>query len=215
MASCQPDSQSDNDSEAWQRLTKKEWTERLIEMMRTAQLRDNVDDPCFPNDPSRRQMSHSENPAEEVHHRQQNLDWCQCKNCVLMPTVKECICCKEIPNVVTLMGPAITCIVENPTFIERCLKEDYVYFMLRMVKNLKKHPSDDEYHRYLRMTAYRSFTIWVHYFLGKKKRRPIPSCVVKAIRTAFPDSYGLYRGFVPLEDYPAVDMAEDLDFVVL
>ncbi|KAE8635861.1 hypothetical protein XENTR_v10002769 [Xenopus tropicalis] len=183
-------------------------------MMRTAQLRDKDNDPCFPNDPLRQTTSQAAH-AETAHPRLQNLDWCTCKNCIIMPTVLENICCREISNVLKLMDPSHSCIVENTTFIERCLKEDFVYFILRLLKNLKTRPSDDDYHRYLRMTGYRTFTVWVHDFLGKKNRRPIPSCVVTAIRTAFPDSHNLYRGFIPLEDYAAVNMAQDLDFVLL
>ena len=36
---------------------------------------------------------------------------------------------------------------------------------------------------------------WVHGKLGKKYRRPIPSCAVKEIRKAFPSESGEYKGF--------------------
>ena len=40
-------------------------------------------------------------------------------------------------------------------------------------------------------------------YLGRKNRRVIPACVVKAIRTEFPEESDEYAGFKP----------EDIDFV--
>ncbi|OCT65512.1 hypothetical protein XELAEV_18041750mg [Xenopus laevis] len=128
-----------------------------------------------------------------------------------MPTLKECICCCEIRNAFDIIEQGTNCIVESPFFINQCLNEDKVYFNLRLAKNMTRRPSDDDYLRYLRMMAYRTFTIWTHKFLGKRNRRPVPACVVKAIRTVCPDFFSLYRGFIPLDDYAAADMAFDLE----
>ena len=46
-----------------------------------------------------------------------------------------------------------------------------------------------------RLAAYRQFTWCVHGVLGKKNRRVIPACVVKAIRKEFPEESGFYEGF--------------------
>ena len=40
----------------------------------------------------------------EPDERLRRLDWCSCSNCSLMPTHKECLCCKEIE----LLEPFIT-----------------------------------------------------------------------------------------------------------
>ena len=50
-------------------------------------------------------------------------------------------------------------------------------------------------YRTWRVAAYRQFTWWAHGTLGKRRRRVIPSCVVKAIRAQFPEEDGLYVGF--------------------
>ena len=50
-----------------------------------------------------------------------------------------------------------------------------------------------------RLAAYRQFTWWAHGALGKKNRRVIPACVVKAIRHEFPDETGQYAGFKEAE----------------
>ena len=50
-----------------------------------------------------------------------------------------------------------------------------------------------------RLAADRQFTWWAHGVLGRNKRRVIPACVVKAIRTRFPEESGEYVGFKPAE----------------
>ena len=45
-----------------------------------------------------------------------------------------------------------------------------------------------------RLAAYRQFTWWVHGVLGRKNRRVIPACVVKAIRHEFPEESGDSNG---------------------
>ena len=46
-----------------------------------------------------------------------------------------------------------------------------------------------------RLATYRQFTWCVHGFLGRKNRRVIPACVVKAIRMEFPEEGGENAGF--------------------
>jgi len=36
--------------------------------------------------------------------RMLDTSWCRCGNCRLMPTVTECICCAEVPNIVAKKG---------------------------------------------------------------------------------------------------------------
>jgi hypothetical protein len=47
--------------------------------------------------------------------------------------------------------------------------------------------------RLYRYIAYRRFTRWVYGLLGKRNRRVVPACAVKAIREAFPSEE--YAGF--------------------
>ena len=49
--------------------------------------------------------------------------------------------------------------------------------------------------RLLRLAAYRQFTHWAHEMLGRGVRIVIPSCVVSAVRRAFPEESGHYVGF--------------------
>lgn len=63
------------------------------------------------------------------------------------------------------------------------------------------------FHRCLRSGAYKSYASMINGFLGKKRRIPIPSCVVWAIRNQYPDGNGEYTRFKWPSDYSASDMA--------
>lgn len=59
-----------------------------------------------------------------------------------------------------------------------------------------------------RYAGYRQFTWWVHKRLGRYVRKVIPACVVKAIRTVYPNADGNYTGFrTPDESYSEVDLS--------
>ncbi|XP_041435764.1 uncharacterized protein LOC121399347 isoform X3 [Xenopus laevis] len=76
-----------------------------------------------------------------------------------------------------------------------------------LLHHLIFHSQEKE--RLLRKTAYKGFSAWIHGYLGKGVRRPIPSCAVKVIRDKFPDPEELYMGFRQHQDYPAEYMALD------
>ena len=56
--------------------------------------------------------------------------------------------------------------------------------------------------RRYRYIAYRQFVRWIYHRLGRDVRIPLPSCVTKRIRDAFPSATGEYAGF----KYPSLDM---------
>ena len=62
--------------------------------------------------------------------RQVNIAWCSCQFCSVMPTIKECICCREMTVLTNFLGlgepqplPALTlqCITMNEDFAPVCL----------------------------------------------------------------------------------------------
>ncbi|KAG9461561.1 hypothetical protein GDO78_016412 [Eleutherodactylus coqui] len=63
--------------------------------------------------------------------------------------------------------------------------------------------------------AYRSYTAWIHGFLGKHYRIPIPSCVIKAIWTAYPDPQGNYTGFKFYMDLTENNLDFQLNFYLV
>ena len=49
---------------------------------------------------------------------------CSCGNCRIMPTVRECLCCKEVDRITDIMTEGVThaqCICEHPGCHPVCL----------------------------------------------------------------------------------------------
>ena len=59
--------------------------------------------------------------------RRVNIAWCNCQFCSVMPTIKECICCREMTVLTNFLGPgeaqplALQCITMNEDFTPVCL----------------------------------------------------------------------------------------------
>ncbi|CAJ0925925.1 unnamed protein product [Ranitomeya imitator] len=144
---------------------------------------------CFPSNPLRiNNQNYIEFNDDTEENRSGKNDWCHCGNCVPMPTNIESICCQEIQNAEQYMLD-FSCVTLHE------------FFFTHSVTALKQLALK------LRKTAYRSFTAWIHGYLGAGNRRPIPSCVVHKVRFAFPDDDDEYMGFKPCNDYAAEFMA--------
>ncbi|XP_031757004.1 P2X purinoceptor 7-like [Xenopus tropicalis] len=126
-----------------------------------------------------------------------------------MPTSEESVCCQEIEKVASEIPENFTCITSNQLFHIMCLDQRIANIHYVMITNQPIQEDLSLHHRNLRRTAYRSFTSWIHGFLGKGVRIAIPSCAVAAVREAYPDPKGNYVGFVKMRDYCAMDMAFD------
>ena len=67
-----------------------------------------------------------ERGASRTDHRV-NIAWCSCQFCSVMPTIKECICCREMTVVTNFLGLdkaqplALQCITMNEDFKLVCL----------------------------------------------------------------------------------------------
>ncbi|CAJ0927020.1 unnamed protein product [Ranitomeya imitator] len=89
----------------------------------------------------------------------------------------------------------INCIAEHDYFYTFCEREPMVNILVTTVR-LDSHPPPQKMiNSKKRKTAYRAFTAWIHGFLGKGNRRPIPSCVVKLVCEEFPEEHQEYMGF--------------------
>ncbi|XP_063411952.1 P2X purinoceptor 7-like [Mytilus trossulus] len=126
-------------------------------------------------------------------------DWCSCNACEEMPSPEECICCCSSeyvqPNIDDL-----ECITEHPQFQLIVLNSDVLtvaFIQIFMFQGNAGRVPDNLTNQQSRLTAYRQFVYWMlrREKLGKGKRVVIPSCVVKCIREAFPESNGHYTGF--------------------
>jgi hypothetical protein len=53
-------------------------------------------------------------------------EWCSCGKCELMPTVVECICCKEIPQVLAKLAESdnAQCITQHAKFDAVCVQKE-------------------------------------------------------------------------------------------
>ncbi|OCU02797.1 hypothetical protein XELAEV_18008566mg [Xenopus laevis] len=135
---------------------------------------------------------------------------CVCGKCPAMPTQVQSLCCREVPPIHNKMSDTVCCITSLPDFYWTCLDKGHIHHCYQMAnKTLKKSPPLPIYQRGLRIIAYRIFTVWIYGYLGASNRRPIPPCVVEAIRNAFPDPDGYYAGSRYLQDFFAEDMAVD------
>ncbi|XP_062587308.1 P2X purinoceptor 7-like [Saccostrea cucullata] len=144
--------------------------------------------------------SHSESGREsptssEDVTREPVESWCNCGNCVEMPTSRENKCCRNT-NIVNgkVDEKSLQCITEHEGFIVNCLNH-YVletsYY--EYIQDNGRQNEREPIHELYRHLAYRRFVRWVYHILGKKNRRILPSCVVSKIRQTFPSQ--TYCGF--------------------
>ncbi|KAK3712869.1 hypothetical protein QZH41_016904, partial [Actinostola sp. cb2023] len=133
--------------------------------------------------------------------RRGTTEWCSCENCISMDTDLESICCQELDVLNEKFDSSgVDCIIDHHKFAVVCLDHDVLKTALVAMHNSRCTPQQDSIeNRTWRLTAYRQFTTWVHGYLGKRTRRPIPSCVVKAVRSTFPEQSGVYVGFKEAE----------------
>ncbi|XP_052103050.1 uncharacterized protein LOC127736526 [Mytilus californianus] len=105
---------------------------------------------------------------------------CDCNNCTVIPTVDECICCKEVGQVAEKIEDGdLDCITDHEWFTGNCLNRHVIEvslygFVERQGPILYKY------------VAYRRFTRWIWHILGKKIRKVIPACSVLKTREALP-----------------------------
>ena len=59
-----------------------------------------------------------------------NISWCSCAKCLPMPRAVECICCRELSEVVEHLEGSDGCITCLETFKSVCLDKDVLYTVL-------------------------------------------------------------------------------------
>ena len=115
----------------------------------------------------------------------------RCNNCQIWPdNPEQNHCCQEIETVaakVAVEPTEIKCIIQHHGFQPVCTNRHslgvaWLQYKQQYGGKAKEGPE----HKKLRHTAYRQFVRWCWQFLGKDIRVPLPSCVYKAIRIAFP-----------------------------
>ncbi|XP_061186205.1 P2X purinoceptor 7-like [Saccostrea echinata] len=124
-----------------------------------------------------------------------NNDWCTCGHCPAMSTAPESICCKEIPQILTVLEDeqGKCCITEHSDFPPVCLHHAVLrtaYYAYR--QHYEELPECNGRFRYI---AYCQLVRWCWGWLGRTVRVPLPACAVQRIRSTFPEADGQYRGF--------------------
>lgn len=148
---------------------------------------------------------------EEVHQRVAVLearqaagDWCQCGVCFPVKDAQSAFdvtCCQESQAAVVVCNQyeefgdteSYKCVTHHPSFYTNCLYQHQLQNMAHVYNRAGYNPQAHHPNERLRYTAYCSYTVWVHGYLGRRNRREIPHCVMKAIRARFPSPH--YTGF--------------------
>ena len=137
--------------------------------------------------------------------RLSTIEWCKCGNCELMPKTIESFCCHEKAleydeyddKLKSAQDQGFTCITELSSFEQNISKDVLEVDVMQYVED--NWPLDDEdiarMHKIFRLVGYRRCSRWIFQILGKKCRRPFPSCVYKCIRGKFSSPDGIYTHF--------------------
>ncbi|XP_004919339.1 uncharacterized protein LOC100486056 isoform X2 [Xenopus tropicalis] len=166
-------------------------------------------EPCFQDDPVYTEEELQALREREKGERLRNTRWCQCGNCISLPTTEESVCCREIAKLKKRFRGGVTCIIQVPEMQKSCLDAKLLDYMVRYRGKVSKEKYTEEYPQVMRKAAYRAFTIWTHRFFREKTCTAIPACVVNLVRTRFPYPPDRTVGLLGLWDYPAIDMAFD------
>ncbi|XP_062500751.1 P2X purinoceptor 7-like isoform X2 [Corticium candelabrum] len=125
--------------------------------------------------------------------RLENTEWCTCGLCIVMPSITECICCKEV-DALNWRLHGVRCATAHDSFHTVCLHYEVLRTAVGVMNVSPGSITEPLTARLLRLAAYRQFTHWAHEMLGRGVRIVIPSCVVSAVRRAFPEESGHYVG---------------------
>ncbi|XP_063077113.1 uncharacterized protein LOC134467125 isoform X1 [Engraulis encrasicolus] len=133
--------------------------------------------------------------------RVEQVSWCLCTQCESMTSALESVCCREIEEYRALLEKLpeditrdITCLTRRPGFQGVCL-DPYVLAVAYLAFKQEHGPLQTTKPEQYRYTAYRQIVRWAYGTLGRQIRKPIPACVVAAIRRHYPEEGGTYKGF--------------------
>uniref|UniRef100_A0A8C5D005 P2X purinoreceptor 7 intracellular domain-containing protein n=1 Tax=Gadus morhua TaxID=8049 RepID=A0A8C5D005_GADMO len=116
-----------------------------------------------------------------------------------MSSAEESMCCREVDPFWALVEtlnprPDVTCLTLHPGF-EGCCLNPFVLQVAYLAFKQEHGPLQASTHEQYRYTAYRQVVRWAYGILGRHIRKPLPACIVSAIRRQSPEEYGVYKGF--------------------
>ena len=166
---------------------------------------------------SEESISEAEGEENQVHEltREGKLFWCSCGECDYTTEV-ESFCCNESSLIKRHISEDSNCVTEQSLFNNIIINQDGLEFTRQLIGNSitceerrKKYFSaelSDSKYRNLAYKAFFSFVATKAEQGGAGERFVIPSCVVEAIRKAFPSPTGIYSGFASYRGKEALYM---------
>lgn len=130
-----------------------------------------------------RNLVDSEEPEIPNETEERTLTWCKCRHCREMNNDTENVCCKRV-----------RCVTLHRSFSNICLDRENLEVTIKERSDFRADEFDFSMESF-RKAGYRRYIIWKYGKLGRGNRRVIPSCVVWAIRYAFPSATGTYMGY--------------------
>ena len=109
-------------------------------------------------------------------------EWCNCSCCRTMPQDMENKCCGRR-----------NCVSQTRRFQKLCLDAEYLLLCAKNTADIHDDRQDSS-SRTFRKAAYRNYILDTHGYLGKRKRKVVPSCCVLCIRRHYPSGMGIYMG---------------------
>ncbi|XP_053563041.1 uncharacterized protein LOC128653647 [Bombina bombina] len=115
--------------------------------------------------------SDSDSSSNEDNDRLDNLSWCRCGNCKLMPTVIESICCRENDDIDYHIPDGKSCICEHPFHIQETSQQflDRVNSITYSYVPMRPNKQNILTQRGYRKLAYRGFSTWMYGDLGPNR----------------------------------------------
>ena len=149
----QASSDSDNISSSYEEL--RELSEELF--VRTASPQGYAFEPVqdslqlSANSSDTTENSEPSSPEPDRPDRRQSLFWCNCGNCMLMPTQEVCVCCAEVRQIQHRIpdGQGPMCIRDNPTYSYVTMDREVLDVSLLLMQDVRAssltRPIDSRY----------------------------------------------------------------------
>ena len=122
-------------------------------------------------------------PSRQSIDQEPVLEWCKCTYCQTMPQEVENKCCGRK-----------NCVLQGRQFHKLCLDAEYLQLCAKNTADIRNDRQDSNSCTFRKVT-YRNYILDTYGYLGKGKRKIVPSCCVLCIRRHYPSATGVYMGF--------------------
>ena len=141
------------------------------------------------------EMSSEDEDEAKMKGRAWTTNWCKWGHCKKEVREIDCLCCQEVDTISEEKFEGQNCVTQSEQFKTLCLNKFVLQNVLVGFHETRGDVLEKENevrNKSLRFAAYKQFIWWIFHRLGKGNRCVIPSCVVWAIRTLYPEANGQY-----------------------